>query len=215
MNDEEITLRCAIIASCRWMNQSGLNQGTAGNISVRYQDRLLITPSATPYDNMTPGMIAAMELDSADGAWSGPLRPSTEWRFHRDIMRARADVGCVVHTHSTYATVLAIARKAIPACHYMIAAFGGDDIRCAGYALFGTSELSEQVLAALEGRNGCLMANHGMLTAGRDLEHAMSLAVELETIARQYYLALTLGSPYILDEREIAEAVGAFSTYRP
>ncbi|MCL2716570.1 MAG: class II aldolase/adducin family protein [Alphaproteobacteria bacterium] len=213
MTEEEIRLRGAIIAKCRWMNESGLNQGTAGNISVRFQDRLLITPSATPYDSMTPGMIASMELDG-EGAWSGPLRPSTEWRFHLDILRARSEVGCVVHTHSTYATVLAIARKAIPACHYMIAAFGGDDIRCAGYARFGTAELSDLVLAALEGRNGCLMANHGMIVAGRDLEQAMWLAVELETIAQQYYLALTLGAPHILGDCEIAEAVRAFAAYR-
>jgi len=214
MTEEEIRLRGAIIESARWMNQSGLNQGTAGNISVRYRDRLLITPSATPYDSMTPGMIASMPLDG-EGAWSGPLRPSTEWRFHLDILRARSDIGCVVHTHSIYATVLAIARKAIPACHYMIAAFGGADIRCAGYARFGTAELSELAVAALEGRNGCLLANHGMIAVGRDLEQAMWFAVELETIARQYYLALALGAPHILDDCEIAEALRAFAAYRP
>ena len=138
MTREERQLREAIIAKCRWMNASGLNQGTSGNISARYKDRMLISPSATPYDAMKPEMIASMPLDGEYGAWEGPLQPSTEWRFHLDIMRARPDVGGIVHTHSTYATVLAIARKSIPACHYMMAAFGGNDIRCADYARYGT-----------------------------------------------------------------------------
>ncbi|MBV8700208.1 class II aldolase/adducin family protein [Bradyrhizobium sp.] len=213
MTGEERKLREAIIAKCRWMNDSGLNQGTSGNISARYKDRMLITPSATPYDAMKPEMIAAMALDDSYGEWSGPLQPSTEWRFHLDIMRARPDVGSVVHTHSTYATVLAIARKPIPACHYMMAAFGGTDIRCAGYARYGTAELSELALEALEGRNGCLLANHGMIAVGANLDKAMWLAVELETIARQYYLSLALGEPVILSDDEIAETARGFSTY--
>jgi len=213
MTREERQLREAIIAKCRWMNASGLNQGTSGNISARYKDRMLITPSATPYDAMKPEMIAAMPLDRDDGSWDGPLKPSTEWRFHLDIMRGRPDVGAVVHTHSTYATVLAIARKPIPACHYMMAAFGGNDIRCAGYARYGTAELSELALVALEGRNGCLLANHGMIAVGANLDKAMWLAVELETIARQYYLSLALGSPHILSEAEIADTAKGFSTY--
>lgn len=213
MTRDERQLREAIIAKCRWMNASGLNQGTSGNISARYKDKMLITPSATPYEAMKPEMIASMPIAGEYGAWSGPLKPSTEWRFHLDIMRARPDVGSVVHTHSTYATVLAIARKPIPACHYMIAAFGGTDIRCAGYALYGTAELSELALSALEGRQGCLLANHGMIAVGPDLEKAMWNAVELETLARQYYLSLTLGEPHILSDQEIAETAKGFSTY--
>jgi L-fuculose-phosphate aldolase len=213
MTREERQLRRAIIAKCRWMNASGLNQGTSGNISARYEERMLITPSATPYEAMTPEMIASMPLQGDEGAWDGPLQPSTEWRFHLDIMRARADVGGIVHTHSTYATVLAIARKPIPACHYMIAAFGGTDIRCAGYARYGTKELSELALAALAGRNGCLLANHGMIAVGASLDKAMWLAVELETLARQYYLSLALGSPFILSDEEIAETARGFSSY--
>jgi L-fuculose-phosphate aldolase len=213
MTREERQLRQAIIQKCRWMNASGLNQGTSGNISIRYKDRMLITPSATPYEAMTPEMIASMPLEGEYGAWEGPLRPSTEWRFHLDIMRARPEVGSVVHTHSTYATVLAIARKPIPACHYMIAAFGGTDVRCAPYATFGTKELSDHALAALEGRSACLLANHGMIAVGPDLDKAMWRAVELETLARQYYLALALGSPHILSAEQIAETAKGFSTY--
>ncbi|WP_298272116.1 class II aldolase/adducin family protein [uncultured Bradyrhizobium sp.] len=213
MTREERQLREAIIAKCRWMNASGLNQGTSGNISARYKDRMLITPSATPYDAMKPDMIASMPLEGDYGSWDGPLQPSTEWRFHLDIMRARPDVGGIVHTHSTYATVLAIARKPIPACHYMMAAFGGHDIRCAGYARYGTAELSGHALAALEGRNGCLLANHGMIAVGANLDKAMWLAVELETIARQYYLSLALETPHILSEEQIAETAQGFSSY--
>jgi L-fuculose-phosphate aldolase len=213
MTREERQLREAIIAKCRWMNASGLNQGTSGNISARYGKDMLVTPSAVPYDAMKPEMIASMPLEGEYGAWKGPSQPSTEWRFHLDIMRARSDVGAIVHTHSTYATVLAIARKPIPACHYMMAAFGGTDIRCATYARYGTKELSDHALAALEGRNGCLLANHGMIALGANLDKAMWLAVELETIARQYYLSLALGSQVILTDEEIAETARGFSTY--
>jgi L-fuculose-phosphate aldolase len=213
MTRDERELRKAIIDKCRWMNASGLNQGTSGNISARYKDRMLITPSATRYEAMKPEMIASMPIEGEYGSWTGPLKPSTEWRFHLDIMRARPDAGSVVHTHSTYATALAIARKEIPACHYMVAAFGGNDIRCAGYARYGTAELSELALGALDGRKGCLLANHGMIAVGADLEKAMWLAVELETLARQYYLALTLGPPHILSDSAIAEVAKGFASY--
>jgi len=213
MTKEEKALRKAIVAKARWMNSSGLNRGTSGNISARYKEVMLITPSATAYEAMTPEMIAAMPLDGEYGSWEGPLKPSTEWRFHLDIMKARSNVGGIVHTHSTYATVLGIARKEIPAVHYMIAAFGGPTIRCAGYARYGTKELSDHALKALEGRNGCLLANHGMIALGANLDKAMWLAVELETIARQYYLASVLGNPHILTDAQIEETAQGFSTY--
>ena len=132
MDDKE--LRRSIVDHCIGMNASGLNQGTSGNISVRVGDNILITPSATPYQAMKPGDVAMMPLEGDYGAWEGPLEPSSEWRFHLDIMRARPDVGAILHAHSTFATILAIARKEIPACHYMIAAFGGNNIRCSGFA---------------------------------------------------------------------------------
>jgi L-fuculose-phosphate aldolase len=202
-----------MISKAQWMNSSGLNQGTSGNISTRYKDVMLITPSATPYHAIKPEMIVAMPLEGDYGSWKGPLKPSTEWRFHLDIMRSRPDVGAIVHTHSTYATVLAIARKDIPACHYMMAAFGGPTIRCADYARYGTKELSEHALKALEGRNGCILANHGMIALGANLDKAMWLAVELETIARQYYLSLVLGNPVILTDEQIEETARGFATY--
>ena len=213
MNTDETALREAIIEQCRWMNAVGLNQGTSGNISARHGEAMLITPSATPYERMEPELIARMPLAAEDGAWEGPLKPSTEWRFHRDILRARPDVGAVVHTHSTFATVLSISRREIPACHYIIAAFGGPTIRCADYATYGTAELSQNALRALEGRNGCLLANHGMIAAGQSLDKAMWLAVELETLAKQYFYALQIGAPVILDDGEIGRVRDGFRSY--
>lgn len=214
MKKAELQLRKAIIEKCRWMNAIGLNQGTSGNISARYEDRVLITPSATPYDEMEPEMIASMPLEAAEyGAWEGPQKPSTEWRFHFDIMKAKPEVGAIVHTHSIYATTLAIARKPIPACHYMVAIFGGNDVRCAPYATYGTKELSNNALAALDGRSGCLLSNHGMITAGSGLEKAMWLAVELETLAKQYYLSLCIGGPVILADELIAETAASMTGY--
>lgn len=213
--DTEASLRREIVARCREMNAAGLNQGTSGNISARCGERMLITPSGVSYDAMTPDMIAAMPLEAEDGTWEGPARPSSEWRFHLDLMRARPGIGAVVHAHAPHATALAIARKPIPAVHYMIAAFGGADIRVAGYATFGTAELSENVLAAMEARMGCLMANHGMLTAGRTLGHAMRLAVELEALSRQYVMAMHAGGPVLLSDAEIADALRAFEGYGP
>jgi L-fuculose-phosphate aldolase len=214
MNRNELALRQAIVDQCRRMNAIGLNQGTSGNISARFGERLLITPSAVPYDEMTPAMIAMMPISGEiDGAWEGPLKPSSEWRFHLDLARARPDVGAIVHTHAIHCTTLAIARRPIPAVHYMIAAFGGTDIRCADYATFGTKALSDAVLRAMEGRNACLMANHGMIAAGADLDRAMWLAVELETLARQYFNTLQIGGPVLLSEAEIADAAKSFGSY--
>ncbi|HEY5300844.1 MAG TPA: class II aldolase/adducin family protein, partial [Acetobacteraceae bacterium] len=135
------------------------------------------------------------------------------WRFHRDILRARPEIGAVVHSHPTFCTTLAIARRNIPACHYMVAAFGGPDVRCADYATFGTQELSDHALRALEGRNACLLANHGMIACGPTLARAMWLAVELEAIARQYYHSLLIGGPHLLSDAQIAETARKLSTY--
>ena len=210
---DETALRAAIVQAARSMNALGINQGTSGNISARLGDAMLITPSATPYDQMRPEDVAAMPLDGERGAWSGPLKPSTEWRFHLDILRGRPDAGAVVHTHATYCTTLAILRRPIPAVHYMMAAFGGTDVRCAPYATFGTAELASHTLAALDGRNACLLANHGMVVVGASLAKAMWLAVELETIARQYCLSLQVGQPHVLSDAEIADTAKSFSTY--
>lgn len=213
MKKAEQELREEIVARCREMNASGINQGTSGNISVRFEDRMLISPSATPYDQMTPESIASIALEDAGGSWDGPRKPSTEWRFHRKLLRSREDAGAVVHAHPTYCTTLAIARKPIPACHYMIAAFGGNDVKCAGYATFGTEELSNLALDAMQDRTACLLANHGMISIGENLAKAMWRAIELETIARQYYLSLAIGGPVLLSDASVKDTQKGFGSY--
>lgn len=204
--------RQAIIDACQKMTALGINQGTSGNISLRQGDSLLITPSAVPYESMTPEMIARMPLDGA-GAWKGPKPPSSEWRFHLDILNARPEIAAVVHAHPAFCTSLAINRMGIPACHYMVAAFGGADVRCSDYARYGTAELSRVALAALEGRTACLLANHGAIVLGETLDKALWRAAELETLARQYWQALQVGTPVILSEAQIAETLAAFAGY--
>lgn len=209
----EAGIRLAIVEAARAMNALGINQGTSGNISVRCGGDMLITPSATPYETMAPGQIAAMPLEAADGRWRGPLPPSTEWRFHHAILRGRPEAGAVVHTHAAYCTALSLLRRAIPAVHYMIVAFGGSSVRCAPYATFGTAELADLALTALEDRSACLLANHGMIVLAPNLSRAMWLAVELETLAKQYLLSLQAGTPVILTEAELAAAAAGFARY--
>lgn len=214
MRDSERAVRQQIIDLCLEMNRNGINQGTSGNISARHGDAMLLTPSATPYAALTPEMIVSVPLEGDGSDWSGPLKPSTEWRFHRDILRERPDAGAVVHAHPIFATTLAMTRRAIPACHYMVAVFGGTDVKCSGYARYGTEALSREALAALDGRTGCLLANHGAITIGSDLDKAMWRMVELETLARQYHHSLLLpGGPVILSDAEIAEVLGGFGSY--
>jgi L-fuculose-phosphate aldolase len=215
VSSTELEMRRGIVDACRSMNALGINQGTSGNVSARYRGAMLITPSGVPYDEMTPGDIARMPLDGDDGNWAGPLQPSSEWRFHLDIMRARPEVGAVVHAHSTYATTLAICAKEIPAVHYMIAAAGGPTIRVAPYATYGTKELSDNALRALDGRACCLLANHGMIACGADVKRALWLAVEVETLAKQYYLSLQIGGARTLADAEIARVVEKFGSYGP
>lgn len=210
MKKTERKLRQAIIDTCLRMNREGINQGTAGNVSARWGDGLLITPSGLPYEQLTVDDI--VHLDRA-GRHDPAQQPSSEWRFHRDIIRSREEVGAVVHTHSLYASVLAIRGMTIPAVHYMIAAAGGPTIRCAPYATFGTAELSEHALRALDGRKACLLANHGVIATGPTLDKALWLAAEVETLARQYVLSLQIGGPNILPDDEIARVVEKFRTY--
>lgn len=213
MSEAERAPREAVVAAMRRLGETGLNRGSSGNVSLRFGDAMLITPSAVPPEALDPDLIVEMDLGAEDGAYRGSRRPSTEWRFHRDILRARGDVNAVVHTHSPYASVLAIARRPIPAVHYMIAGFGGPSIRCAGYATFGTEDLSRLALEALEGRNGCLLANHGAITVAPSLSRALWLAVELETLAFQYHQASLLGDPVILSDAEVTQAAAKFADY--
>lgn len=203
-----LAARKAMINVALRMERAGLNQGTSGNLSVREGGGLLLTPSGIAYDTMQPEQIVAMTLD---GSWGGEgVRPSSEWRFHRDILSARPEIGAIVHAHPIHSTALAVHNRPIPAFHYMVAVAGGRDIPCAAYATFGTQELSDAVLAALADRNACLMAHHGLLACGPTLEDAFRLAVEVETLAAQYLMALQCGEPPHLDDREMERVLARF-----
>jgi L-fuculose-phosphate aldolase len=206
------SLRREVVETARRMNAAGINQGTSGNVSARAgADGFLITPSALAYARMRAGDVVRMRLD---GTSFGARRASTEWRLHRDIYAKRKDVGAIVHAHPLFATTLACLGREIPAVHYMVAAAGGASIRCAPYATFGTQELSDRAVAALQGRKACLMANHGMIVVGPTLGEAFDLAVEVETLASLYWHALQLGEPTILSRAEMARVLAKFEHYR-
>ena len=224
----EDTARSALIDAARAMAGLGLNHGSAGNVSVRWHrggaDGLLVTPSALPYERCTPDDVVWMPIvpraaGAADPVPDGHRRPSSEWRFHHDLYAARTDVEAIVHAHAPHCTALAclpaVQRDGIPAFHYMVAAAGGHDVRCAPYATFGTQALSDHALAALEGRRACLLAHHGMIAVGASLEAALALAVELEWLARTYGLALALGEPACLPADEMDRVLAKFADYRP
>jgi L-fuculose-phosphate aldolase len=211
----EYDRRMAITSAARELERAGLVQGAAGNISLRESDSFLITPSGIPARQIEPQMIARMSLSDRSGAFAGRLAPSSEWRFHLDIFSARPDVNAIVHTHSPYATTLATLRRDIPAVHYMIAAFGGSRITCTSYAPFGTAELSELAVAALESRHAVLLGNHGAIVTGADLDTATWRAAELESLARIYYLASLAGEPVILPDEEISRTIEKYKSYGP
>ncbi|PVB62850.1 class II aldolase/adducin family protein [Labrenzia sp. 011] len=196
-------LREEMVRICRRMNASGINQGTAGNVSVRTPTGFLITPSSMPYDDMTAEDIVEMDFD---GTYAG-RRPSSEWRFHRDILKARQDVNSVLHCHSVYATTLACHHKTIPSFHYMTGIAGGTTVRCARYATFGTQSLSDAALEALTGRMACLLGQHGQISLGKDMASALWMAIEIETLSRMYVQALTLGEPPILSDEEMERVI--------
>ncbi len=210
----DFALRNAVIATALAMNAANINRGKSGNVSARWQapdfDGFLITPTGLPYADTAPSDIVAVALD---GTVAGARMPSSEWRFHRDIYRQRADAAAIVHTHSPRATALACLRLRIPAFHYMVAVAGGSDIRCAPYATFGTQALSDHALAALDGRRACLLANHGVIALGASLAGALALAIEVENLAEMYAHALQVGTPVVLDDDEMRVVLDKFATY--
>lgn len=206
----DASLREALVAASRAMVAQGLNQGSAGNLSLRAGTGFLVTPSGVAPDEMTVDQIVAMAMD---GSWSGGWKPSSEWRFHRDIYAARPDTGAVVHCHSTAATALACLGRDLPAFHYMVAIAGGATVRCAPYATFGTQALSDNAVAALHGRQACLLGHHGMIALGRDLRTALVVAAEIEHLAEIYLRLLPLGEPPILDAAEMDRIIELFKGY--
>lgn len=203
MTEDERTLRRQMVDTCRKMTASGINQGTAGNLSVQHGAGFLVTPSSMPYDTMQPEDIVEMGWD---GSYVGH-RPSSEWRFHRDILKHRPDVNVVLHCHSTYATAVACHHLTIPAFHYMVGVMGGNTLRCARYATYGTQALSDAAIEALEGRMACLLGQHGQISLGTTLEGALWMGIEVETLARMYIHARTLGEPPVLPDDEMERVI--------
>lgn len=207
----DVGLRAAVITACRELTRLGLTHGTSGNVSLRRDpSSFFVSPTGMAYETLQPDDVPLVTLD---GRWFGRRQPSSEWRFHRDIMVARSDVGAIVHAHSRYATALACTGSGIPPFHYMVAVAGGADIRCAPYHTFGTQELSDAALTALEGRKACLLAHHGIIATGSDLAAALKLAGEVESLAAQYCEARALGNVGVLDEAEMRRVVEKFRTY--
>jgi L-fuculose-phosphate aldolase len=187
-----------------------LNRISSGNVSARFEGGFWVTPSGVPSAEVRPEQVVWVDMD---GRWSGGLKPSSEWRFHRDLYAARPEVGAVVHVHSPFAVSLACLRRSIPPFNYMIAVAGGKMIPCADYATFGTQALSDNILAAMGGLRACLMANHGQVTVGRDLQQALAVAIEVEALCEQFWRASQLGEPVLLTDAEMDEALAAFVDY--
>ncbi|MCW9035008.1 MAG: class II aldolase/adducin family protein [Rhodospirillales bacterium] len=207
--------RAEILKTALKMNEVGLNQGSAGNVSLRIGDftennGFMVTPSGIPYDECTVDDMVPMTME---GLWSGKMKPSSEWKFHRDIYKDRPDVNAVIHTHSTFATTIACLGKDIPAFHYMVAVAGGRNIRCAPYHTFGSQELSDATVKALLRRKACLLGNHGMIVTGPNLKKALAMAVEVEELCEMYWRTLQVGGGNMIDDEEMGRVLVKFQTY--
>lgn len=233
----EDAARRALIDTAIAMNDAGINQGKAGNVSLRWPrsgaDGFLVTPSALPYAETGVDDIVWVCLARHEGGrdgkreggavtepvFDGQRKPSSEWRFHHDILAARPELDSVLHTHGVHCAALACRAKVqaegIPAFHYMVAVAGGNSIRCAPYATFGTQALSAHAIGALQGRTACLLANHGLIATGKSLEAALALAIEVEALARMYESLLASGDAVILGDAEMDEVLERFANYRP
>ncbi len=205
-------LGAGIVAVAQAIDLAGFCPSKSGNVSARTEAGFLITPSGLPYAQTTPADLIELSLDGA--VLSGARKPSSEWPFHAAIYRARPEAQAIVHTHSPRATALSCTRRGIPAFHYMIALCGGADIRCADYATFGTPELADNAVRALEGRKAVLLANHGVIALGASLAGAHQIVAEVENLAGQYLDILAAGlDPVILDEAEMARVSAKFAGY--
>ena len=204
--------RVAVAAAYRDLGQRGLIVGSSGNVSLRTGRGIAITPSGGDPDGAGPADIVAMTLD---GTVSGKGTPSSEWSMHAAIYRTKPEAMCVVHAHADACTALASLHQALPAFHYMVVRFGGDDVPCAPYVTFGTEALANEAAAALAERSACLLANHGMILHARDAKTAIADAILLETLCRQYLLARSAGTPVLLTPDEMTAARERFKTYGP
>ena len=200
------------------LNSTNLSPLRSGNISIRTKedekDGYLITPSGKKYETLKPEDIVFMSLNRDAENEVSSNKPSSEWRFHRDIYLNKKEAQAIVHAHSPHATAVSSHGKTIPPFHYMIALAGGEDIKCAEYATFGTEELSKNVINALRERSACLMSNHGQVAFGKNLEDAFELAQEIENICHQYTIALKLGQPKILSFEEMKKVLDKAKNYK-
>jgi L-fuculose-phosphate aldolase len=211
MNDEELQARSDVVQAYIALVDSGLGTGSSGNLSVRVDGGMLITPTGAIAAQLLPEQLVHMLLDGP--VRPGQLLPSSEWHMHAGVYLDRPDINAVVHCHSRHATILACAHKPIPAVHYMIAVTESDEIPVAPYATFGTDALASSAVEALRGRLATLLANHGQIAVGRDLDQAMRVAVEVEELAAIYLGGLAMGGGYTLDSSQMAEVHAAFTTY--
>ena len=208
---EEADLRHAIVETMRQLELRGLNRGTSGNVSARWGDGMLVTPSGVTPDRLTAESIVEVSPDGT--SLPGALRPSSEWQMHMGIYQRRPDVQAVVHCHARHATILACAGREIPSMHYMVAVGGGASIPLAPYETFGSDALAASVVATLDGRRACLMANHGLIAIGPDLRHAFAITEEIEEQAAVYWGTLAIGGPVLLGDTEMNRILAAFAGY--
>ena len=204
-------LRDELVSTAKQMSALGLTPGMSGNVSVRFNDSMYVTPSGLAYGSIVADDIVKVEHDGS--LRPGQRTPTTEWRLHKDILGARQDVEAIVHTHSMFCTTISMLRRPIPAVHYMIVLSGADEIPCAEYATFGSAQLALNAVTALRGGDACLLANHGMIALGTTLAKALRLAAEVETLAAQYWHAAQIGSPNILDHGELDKVRERFAEY--
>ena len=202
--------RASLVSGARAMDASDMNTGTTGNISLRIEGGMLITPTGIPSPMLRPEQMVTMRFD---GSWDGALRPSSEWEMHAEIYKTFPEAGAVVHAHPDHCVALSCLREPMPLFHYMVAGFGGDDVRCSDYALFASSDLARAAVVALKDRTACLLANHGMIAFGKDLDTALARTVKLETLARQYLIARSAGTPVLIENSEIPAIRGRYKTY--
>lgn len=207
---DEAELRQSLVDAARYVDAKGLNSGTSGNISLRLPMGMLITPTGVAPSQLDPSAMVRMTLD---GQWTGAMRPSSEWSMHAAIYKAFPQAQAISHAHPDHCVALSCLRESLPPFHYMIASFGGDDVPCSDYALFGTDELAQAAVRALADRNTCLLANHGMIAFGPDLATALARTEKLETLVRQYMLARSAGRPVLLTAEELLVVKARYKTY--
>ena len=200
-----------LVKTTKYLNNKNINRGSSGNLSYRTTNGFMITSSSIPNDKLNEKSCVQMAFD---GTYKNKLKPSTEWRIHRDIYLKREDIFAIIHAHPTFSTAIACMNIDIPSFHYMIAVAGGDNVRCARYATFGTEQLSKNVIKALDNRNACLMANHGLIVGEKNLQFALKLTEEVENLSKQYLQILKSGKkPVLLNKNEMKKNIKKIKDY--